>query len=126
MSRMLVFALMVLLGSVAFAQTADEYCATEKAEGESCYMNCCTSLGYTWSGGGCDVPEADRDYVSMQCISCTDSYVQCVDYYESGGSSGSGYTGSDSGYSTSSSSSGCCAGFALMLALMGIVAVKAN
>jgi hypothetical protein len=125
MSRMLVFALMVLIGSVAFAQTAEEYCAAEKADGESCYMDCCTSLGYSWSGGGCDVPDSEQAYVTQQCGSCADTYIQCVEYYQSQGSSGSTSTGYyDTG--SSSSSGGCCAGFALMLALMGIVAVKAN
>jgi len=125
MTRMLVFALMVLLGSVAFAQTPDEYCATEKAEGENCYMDCCTSLGYAWAGAGCDVPSSEQDYVGMQCMYCTDSYVQCVDYYEQ--MSSGGYTGYDSGYSsgsTPSSSGGCCAGFALLAAVVGLFSLR--
>ena len=122
---MLVFALMVLLSGIAFAQTAEEYCSSEKATGVNCYMSCCTSLGYSWSGGGCGVPDSEQEYVTQQCGYCTDTYMQCVEYYQSQGSSGSGYT-YDTGSTSSSSSSGCCAGFALMLALLGIVAVKAN
>lgn len=123
MARMLVFALMVLLGGIAFAQTAEEYCSAEKAEGENCYMNCCTSLGYSWEGAGCGVPDSEQAYVTQQCGYCTDTYMQCVEYYQSQGSSG-GATGYDSGYSTSSSSSGCCAGFALLAAVAGLFSLR--
>lgn len=121
MSRMLIFALMVLVSGIGFAQTAEEYCATEKAEGENCYMNCCTSMGYTWSGGGCELTDSEYAYVSEQCGYCTESFIQCRDYYE-----GVLASGGSSGYSSGSTSSsgGCCSGFALLAALTGLFAFR--
>jgi len=104
--RTALFLLAVLAGA-SFAQSASEYCASEKASGESCYQQCCESLGYTYDGG-CLVGDADQSYVSSACGYCTDSYVECVANYESGGSSG--YTSSDGG--------GCCSGF-IVLSLLG-------
>jgi hypothetical protein len=100
--------LVVVLSSLAFAQGASEYCASEKAAGESCYKQCCESLGYSWSGGGCQVSDTDQDYVSSSCGYCTDSYVQCVQDYESGQPSGSPVSGG-----------GCCTGI-ILPALLGI------
>lgn len=124
MARMLVFALVVLLGSIAFAQTAEEYCASARTQGIDCYMSCCQSLGYSWAGDGCTVPEAERSSVASSCGYCTDAYVRCVDTYSGPGSSGSGSTGDNSGFSTSSSSSGCCAGFALLAAAAGLFSLR--
>ncbi|MCI0504021.1 hypothetical protein L0Y65_04885 [Candidatus Micrarchaeota archaeon] len=108
--RNVLFLLIVLAGA-PLAQSASEYCSFEKAEGESCYRDCCESLGYSYDGG-CLVSGTDQDYVSSSCLYCTDSYAQCVETYESGGSSGASNDYSSSG------GSGCCSGF-IVLSLLG-------
>jgi len=120
MRTLVAFAFLVLLAGFGFAQSADEYCASERAEGESCYQSCCGMLGYTWSGAGCDVPEADQGYVSTQCGYCTDSYVECVSYYEQM-SSGGGYP-TDSG--SGSGSGGCCGSAMVLLAVPLLAAFR--
>lgn len=125
MSRMLVLALMVLVSGIGFAQTAEEYCSAEKAEGESCYQQCCASLGYTWSGGGCNVADADIPYLDQQCGYCTETFIQCRDYYEGVLSSGGGPSVYDAGYpSGPTSAGGCCAGFALLAAFAGLFSLR--
>ncbi|HNT60839.1 MAG TPA: hypothetical protein PKJ97_02570 [Candidatus Bilamarchaeaceae archaeon] len=118
MKAMMLVALLALISGFGLAQGADEYCAAERAEGESCYRSCCEMLGYTWSGGGCDVPEANRGHISTQCAYCTDSYMECRDYYEQM-SSGGGYpTGSGSG------SGGCCGSAMILLAVPLLAAFR--
>jgi len=120
-----VFLLFVVMAGVLSAQSAEEYCSSVKTEGESCYAQCCQSLGYTWANGGCMVTGAQQDAVSSACGYCTDSYVACLDYYESGGSteSPSGSTESPGGYyDYDSGGSGCCSGF-VVLSLLGVAAL---
>jgi len=109
-------AFLVLLAGSGFAQSAEDYCATERAEGESCYRSCCESLGYSWAGTGCNVPESEQGSVTGQCGYCTDTYMQCVAYYEQA-ASGAGSYPEDS----SSSSSGCC-GSAMILLVVPLFA----
>ena len=124
MRIILVVAILVLLAGFGFAQSAEEYCATERAEGESCYRSCCEMLGYTWSGSGaaagCNVGDSEQDYLSQQCGYCTESYVQCVDYYEQQ-ASGGGYT-QDYYPDTGSSSGGGCCGSAMILLAVPLLA----
>ncbi|MEW6035793.1 MAG: hypothetical protein AB1529_04215 [Candidatus Micrarchaeota archaeon] len=107
---------LMLLPALAFSQSAEDYCYSERVQGEACYQDCCESLGYSWSGGGCMVSDADQGYVSSMCDYCTDSYVQCVSDYESG------LSGQSGGYS--SSGGGCCAGAVLLSLIPLAVIVK--
>lgn len=125
MHKATLFALMVLVCGISFAQGVEEYCATERAEGESCYQNCCASLGYAWGDGGCLADDAEYAQILEQCDYCTESFIQCRDYYNTyvAGGASSGY---DSGYSSGSSSSsgGCCSGFALLALISGLFAFR--
>jgi len=116
-----VFALLVL-SIPLFAQGAAQYCSSERAQGEACYKQCCESMGYSWSGGGCAVSGAQQDSVTQQCGYCTDSYMQCVAQYQSGGSSGA--SGSNS-TSASGSGAGCCSSF-ILLSLLGFAVAYAR
>ena len=111
MTLKLVLLLLAALPALAFSQSAEDYCYSERVQGEACYQDCCESLGYTWSGGGCMVSGSDESYVSSMCDYCTDSYVQCVQDYE-GGQTGS----------YSSSGGGCCAG-AILLSLVPLAVI---
>ncbi|MEM4366951.1 MAG: hypothetical protein QW035_02360 [Candidatus Anstonellales archaeon] len=99
--------LLVLAANLAFSQSAEQSCYSEKVQGEACYMQCCRSLGYAWDGEGCSVPDADRNYVAMQCSYCTDRYLSCIDEYNM-----------YSNPQTSSTDTSCCSGFALLAALI--------
>jgi hypothetical protein len=117
MTLKLVLLLLAALPALAFSQGAEDYCYSERVQGEACYQDCCESLGYTWSGGGCMVSGSDESYVSSMCDYCTDSYVQCVQDYESGQSGQpGGYSGSGGG--------GCCAGAVLLSVIPLAVIVK--
>jgi hypothetical protein len=107
MSKLLAFIL--IASGIAFAQSAEEYCSTERTAGESCYMQCCQSLGYSWDGG-CMVSEDQQASVSSACGYCTDTYMQCVSDYESGNSGGS---------SSSGSGGGCCGAFIFLPFIAG-------
>jgi hypothetical protein len=120
MKTLIAFAFLVLLAGLGFAQSAEEYCSAERAEGESCYRSCCESLGYSWVDGGCNVAESEQDSVTGQCGYCTDTYMQCVAYYEQGGASGAGaYSGE-----SSSGSSGCCGSAMVLLAVPLLAAFR--
>ncbi|MFH0737346.1 MAG: hypothetical protein V1827_01950 [Candidatus Micrarchaeota archaeon] len=101
------FVLVLLICGMAFAQSAEEYCYSERVAGESCYMDCCQSLGYSWGDGGCMVQDSERDTVGSICSYCTDDYMQCVEDYQYGGGTSSGYPGGG----------GCCAGFIVPIIL---------
>ena len=120
MAFILVVVALVLLAGSSFAQSAEQYCASEKAQGEACYQQCCESLGYTYSGG-CNVPDANQDDVATQCMYCTDDYRSCVDYYEQQLAGGPSYPGNGS----SSSGSGCCASV-ILLSLLGVACLRAK
>jgi len=109
---------LALLAGSGFAQSAEDYCSAERAEGESCYRSCCEPLGYSWAGTGCNVPESEQGFVTEQCGYCTDTYMQCVSYYEQQ-ASGGGYT-SD----TSSSGGGCCGSAMILLAVPLLAAFR--
>lgn len=58
-----------------FAVLAEECVAA----GEECYRECCVSLGYEWSGGGCTTPEeVDASELKAACAYCFDSYHECI------------------------------------------------
>ncbi|MFN7991525.1 MAG: hypothetical protein U0R44_05185 [Candidatus Micrarchaeia archaeon] len=109
MASFLALVILIMLAGNLFAQGAEQYCSRERAQGESCYRDCCENMGYSWSGG-CNVPEAEKDSVSAQCGYCTDPYVQCVSSYQTRGSAPSG--------------SGCCAGFILPLFAAGAAVLR--
>lgn len=120
MKAIMLVALLALVSGFGFAQSLEEYCATEYAEGESCYRNCCEMLGYSWDGTGCLASDAEYAYVSDQCGYCTESYLECKSYYEqisSGGGYGQGYY-PESG----SGSSGSCCGSAMILLAVPLLA----
>ena len=109
------FVFLVVVVGILSAQDAEQYCATERAEGEACYQQCCENLGYTWSGGGCGVSGSDQDYVSTQCGYCTDAYVSCIDDYEQQLAGGSP--------SSDGTAGGCCAS-AILLSVLGIACLS--
>ena len=114
MKMIMAVVFLALLAGSGFAQSAEEYCSAERAQGESCYRSCCESLGYSWAGTGCNVPESEQGSVTGQCGYCTDTYTQCVANYEQQASGGSS--------SSSSSGSGCC-GSAMILLAVPLLAV---
>jgi hypothetical protein len=118
MAFFLVLVLLVIMAGSLSAQSAEEYCSSEKTQGEACYQQCCEGLGYTYSGG-CNVPDANQDDVAMQCMYCTDEYMSCVDYYEQQLAGGPSYP--DNG--SSSSGSGCCASV-ILLSLLGFACLR--
>ena len=115
MAFMIALVVLVLMAGSLSAQSAEQYCSSEKVQGESCYQQCCESLGYSYSGG-CNAPESEYDYLDSQCGYCADTYMQCVNNYETyGGQASSG----------SSSGGGCCAG-AILLSLLGVACVRSG
>lgn len=122
MKAMMLVAILALIAGFGFAQGAEEYCATERAEGENCYRSCCEMLGYTWGGTGCNVQGSEQDYVAGQCSYCTDSYVECISYYEQM-SSGGGYT-QDYYPDSGSGGSGCCGSAMILLAVPLLAAFR--
>jgi len=121
MKAIIAIAFLVLLAGFGFAQGAEEYCSAERAEGESCYRSCCESLGYSWADTGCNVPESEQDSVAGQCGYCTDTYMQCVAYYEQAASGTGSYT-PDTG--SSSSGSSCCGSAMILLAVPLLAAFR--
>ncbi|NYZ76696.1 hypothetical protein H0O02_00065 [Candidatus Micrarchaeota archaeon] len=109
MTYKIVALLLMALSCLAYSQSASEYCSSERIQGESCYQDCCESLGYSWGNGGCLIEEAEQGQVSAACDYCTDAYVACVESYESGLTGGSTTGG------------GCCVGSVLLF--LGVVSI---
>ncbi|MCP4648251.1 MAG: hypothetical protein GY852_11065 [bacterium] len=91
----------LLLAGSAMAVTEPECWA----QSNTCWANCCESNGFEWdwSDEGCYVPEDMSDAEMMElCGYCDDQYFNCVE-------------GADAG---------CCMGFVLFAAAVGLFAFR--